>query len=313
MLRALTALLALVAGAATAPGAALCRAWSEGAALGVLDDRIISEASGLAVSRGQSRLYHVNDSGGGPFLYVSDLDGQNPRRFHLDRVSGVHDPEALALGTLSGEPTLIVGDIGDNLLQRAVIELFAIREADIKGDRAPVFAQLSARYPDGPHNAEALAIGPDSAIYIFTKSWYRSGFAPSPSRVYRLAPNAWESPRTAPVDLELIGLIDLPALATRERAPLSDVVTDASMSNDGSRFLLLTYGYAWEFALDLAAGAVPPTGDLERGRDYQLIRLKPILGKETITYLPGDRSFLYGKEFKPDSRPSELIRLNCLE
>jgi hypothetical protein len=83
------------------------------------------------------------------------------------------------------------------------------------------------------------------------------------------------------------------------------------MSADGSRFLLLTYGYAWELALDLSA--IPPTKELQRGRDYELIRLQPILGKETLTYLPGDRSFLYGKEFKPDSKPSELIRMVCLD
>jgi hypothetical protein len=305
--------LAILAGTASAPGASLCRTWSEGQALGALDSRIISEASGLALSRDRARLYHVNDSGGGPYIYVSDLDGQNLRRLRLDGVSAVEDTEALTFGTLSGESMLIVGDIGDNQLRRDAIELFAIREADISGENAPVFARLSARYPDGPHNAEALAMAPDGALYFFTKSWHRSSFDPAPSRIYRLAPNAWEAPLQAPAHLEFVGSIDLPALATRERAPLSDVVTDASMSGDGSRFLLLTYGYAWEFALDLDAGGVPPTAELERGRDYQLIRLKPIQGKETITYLPGDRSFLYGKEFEPDSKPSELIRLDCLD
>lgn len=111
--------------------------------------------------------------------------------------------------------------------------------------------------------------------------------------------------------MEFVGEIDLPTLATRERAPFSDVVTDVSMARDGSRFLVLTYGYAWEFALDLNEGSLPPTDGLERGRDYELIRLPTILGKETITYLPGDRAFLFGKEFRADSKPSQLIRLDC--
>jgi hypothetical protein len=229
----------------------------------------------------------------------------------LGGVSSIFDPEALALGKLEGESALIVGDVGDNALRRKTIDLLAIRERDIRDDLAPVFRHVVARYPDGPHNAEALAMGPGGALYLFTKSWTDTGNNPAPTRIYRMPPEAWRADE--PVVLAFQGQIDLPALATRERAPFSDVVTDASMSQDGSRFLLLTYGYAWELALDLAARAIPATGQLQRGRDYQVIRLQPVLGKETITYLPGDRSFLYGKEFKPDSKPSELIRMVCLD
>ena len=158
-----------------------------------------------------------------------------------------------------------------------------------------------------------MVIGPDGALYIFTKSWTNRTQEPAPTRVYRLPAQAWTHASGDPQTLELLGEIDLPALATRERALFSDVVTDAAMSADGGRFLLQTYGYAWDFALDLSAGAIPPVSRMERGRDYQLIRLKPMLGKETVTYLPGDRSFLFGKEFKPDSQPSELIRMDCLD
>lgn len=296
----------LVAGPAA--GGDLCPGWTDGRAVGVLDERLIPEASGLAVSRDGSRLYHVNDSGGGPFVYASDLDGGRVRRIQLQGAN-LQDSEALAAFLLEGEPAIVVGDIGDNRLRRPYIELLAVRERDLDGDRAAVRARVRARYPDGPHNAEALAAGPDGALYVFTKSWNDRAKDAASSRVYRLPETAWESPEEAVLDL--VGELDLPALATRERALFSDVVTDVSMSRDGSRFLVLTYGYAWEFALDLASGALPPTEALERGRDYQLIRLEAMLAKETITYLPGDRAFLFGKEFKPDSKPSQLIRIDC--
>ena len=308
------ALVALCAGTLlSAPAfAGVCHSWSDGDRLGALDSRLAPEASGLAASRAHPRLYHVNDSGDGPFLYVSDLSGDGLRRLRLGGVQAVFDAEALALGTLFGEPTLIVGDIGDNLLQRRTVDLLAIRERDITPDAAPVFGKVAARYPDGPHNAEALLLAPDGRVYVLTKSWTERGRDPAASRLYRVDPDAWKA-GGGPVTMAFVGEIDFPALSIRERVPLSDVVTDAAMSADGSRFLVLTYGYAWEFALDLAPGALPPTADLKRGRDYQVIRLAPMLGKETIAYLPGDRSFLYGKEFKPDSKPSELIRVDCLD
>jgi hypothetical protein len=303
---------ALVAGAPSSGADGVCQSWSEGETLGELDSRLVSEASGLAASRGGERIYHINDSGGGPFLYRSALSGAGLERLRLDGVSRVVDPEALALALIGGEPMLVVGDIGDNLLRRDSVTLLAIRERSIGDGRAPVFAQIRATYPDGPHNAEGLAAAPDGTLYVFSKSWTQDGRESAPSRIYRLPAGAWQGAAGETRRLELAGEIDFPALATRDRALFSDVVTDVSMSADGSRFLVLTYGYAWEFAVDLAA-PIPPTEQLERGRDYQVIRLKPLLGKETITYLPGDHSFLYGKEWKPDSRPSELIRVDCLD
>jgi len=298
---------------AVAAGGGLCRAWSEGEVVGALDNAQLPEASGLAASRRSEILYHINDSGGGPFLYTSRPDGGGLRRLRLRGLRTVFDPEALALGELRGRSVVVVADIGDNSLVRKTVELFAVVESEIADGAAPVSLHLSARYPGGPYNAEAIAMAPDGAIYVFTKSW-TTGFDDSaPSSVFRLNPEAWERPERGPVTLEPVGSLDLPALAIRERAPFSDVVTDASMAADGSRFLVLTYGYAWEFALDLSGGKIPPAAEMQRGRDYELIRLKPLLGKETIAYLPGDRSFLFGKEFKPDAKPSELIRMDCLD
>ena len=291
----------------------LCQSWSSGESLGSLDSGFVSEASGLAASRLiPGRLYHVNDSGGGAFLYVSALDGTGLRRLRLGGVRSVVDPEAVTLGTVNGEPTVFVGDIGDNLLRRNTVEILAIAEREIQSDTAPVGIRVVARYPDGAHNAEAMAMAPGGALYIFTKSWTNARQDPAPSRIYRLSPDVWSHPTREPKTLELIGELDMPALATREKALFSDVVTDAAMTADGSRFLLLTYGYAWEFSLDLRS-PIPPASGLERGRDYQLIRLEPLLGKETVAYLPGDRDFLFGKEYKPDSRPSVLIRMSCLD
>ena len=45
----------------------LCPKWGGGKEIGQLDHTLINEASGLAVSaKFPGRLYHINDSGGGP-------------------------------------------------------------------------------------------------------------------------------------------------------------------------------------------------------------------------------------------------------
>jgi hypothetical protein len=278
----------------------------------VLDHRLVPEASGLAVSRiDPARLYHVNDSGDGPFVYLSDLRGQGLRRVRLEGLARVLDVEALAVGRLNGEDTLFVGDIGDNNLSRPTIDVYAVAERAFDGETVPVLARLSLRYPDRPHNAEAMVAHPSGDLYILTKSWSARTNAPAPMRVYRAAAESWRTAGKGTATLELVGELDLPELARRERAPFSDVATDASLAADGRRLLVLTYGHAWEFAFDLAAGPPPPVDRLESGRDYQLIRLEPMFVKETIAYLPGARSFLFGKEYQPDRQPSRLVRLNC--
>ncbi len=301
-----------VLGVSIAAAGGLCKQWSDGETVGTLDADLISEASGLAISAlDPERLYHVNDSGGGPFVYRTARDGSGLGRLHL-RGARVYDSEAVAVGLVDGAATLVVGDIGDNDLIRRTIRFFAVPEETMTDIAAPVATTLTARYPDGPHNAEAMALGPGGTLYIFTKSWTNRRQDPAPSYVYRLPVGAWTRAAGETVTLEPVGSIDLPALATREKAPFSDVVTDAAMSADGSRLLLLTYGYAWELDIDLAAEPVPPAEAMRRGEHYELIRLQPLLGKETIAYLPGDRSFLFGKEYKPDRRPSVLIQMDCL-
>ncbi|MEZ4548371.1 MAG: hypothetical protein R3B51_11955 [Thermodesulfobacteriota bacterium] len=63
------------------PAAAVCAKWSEAKKAGTLDYLRIDEASGVAVSaKFPGRLYHINDSGGGPYFYITNMDGGNTRR-----------------------------------------------------------------------------------------------------------------------------------------------------------------------------------------------------------------------------------------
>ena len=51
----------------------------------MLDHKLIDEASGIEVSsKFPNRLYHINDSGGGQFFYISDLKGNSTQKIAID-------------------------------------------------------------------------------------------------------------------------------------------------------------------------------------------------------------------------------------
>ena len=62
--------------------------------------------------------------------------------------------------------TLYIGDIGDNLAQRPEIAVYRMPET------STVAEKITLRYPDGPHDAEALLVDPrDGTIVIVTKNF----------------------------------------------------------------------------------------------------------------------------------------------
>jgi hypothetical protein len=127
----------------------------------------LKECSGIVWHDGA--FYAHNDSGDDPVLYRS-RDG----RF-LDReteVLPVPDAEAVDwedIATFEGD--LLIGDIGDNRRQRSHLTLYRVRYVD--GDdgsrRLELVATYPFRYPDRPHNAEALAVV-DGKVQLITKA-----------------------------------------------------------------------------------------------------------------------------------------------
>src|SRR3970282_324881 len=82
------ALMILISAPVSRAGA--CHGRSEGGEAGALEQPHIDEASGIAVSsRFPGRLYHVNDSGSGPYFYVSDLNGGKTRAVRIEGFDAV--------------------------------------------------------------------------------------------------------------------------------------------------------------------------------------------------------------------------------
>ncbi|MCB9373170.1 MAG: hypothetical protein H6518_10360 [Microthrixaceae bacterium] len=130
------------------------------------------EASGLAVSRtNDGVLWAHNDSGDSARVFAFGADGARLGTYRLDGVDAV-DWEDLALGPAvdaAGDPVddrdaLYVADIGDNQAVRPVVTLHRVDEPVLAAGAGPVRARLDdvesleVRYPDGPHDAEALLV-----------------------------------------------------------------------------------------------------------------------------------------------------------
>lgn len=127
--------------------------------IGRLEDGSIREASGLARSqRAANVLWTHNDNGADEWLHAIGPRGQRLGEFDLKKSRNV-DWEDLASFTLDGEPYLLVADIGDNEARYKTRTLYVVKEPEAKKkDREKADWQIDFRYPDGPRDAESVAV-----------------------------------------------------------------------------------------------------------------------------------------------------------
>ena len=84
--------------------------------------------------------------------------GKRLGEFNLKK-SDNRDWEDLASFVLDGTPYLLVADIGDNDARHKKSTLYVVEEPDVeKSAKAKVAWPIEFRYPDGPRDAEAVAV-----------------------------------------------------------------------------------------------------------------------------------------------------------
>lgn len=215
---------------------------AEPAQLATLEDRKVRESSGLVASRrSPGLLWTHNDSGDLPLVYAFDREGRSRGTFRVEGAQAV-DWEDIAAGPgpARGESYLYVGDIGDNGRDRETVVVYRFPEpepAAQDGGREALATEraeaIRLRYPDGRHNAEALAVHPSTGdIYVVTKANAEAG-------VYKLA---------APFDPKVVNT--LTKVATL-RGPdfFGTLVTGADISPDGRRAAICDYAQGYELTL----------------------------------------------------------------
>lgn len=291
--------------------AELCSRWSEGEKVGVLNHNLINEASGVEASKKfHGRLYHINDSGGGHFFYISDIKGDQTIKITIEGESiKKSDFEAVSVGKCLDKSCLFIGDIGDNKSTKPFVEIIVIEELEQYGASIEPLNRIKLVYPDQPHNAEGMAVHPNGDIYIITKEENLRDLEAYPAKIFKLPADNWKPGSNEKHTLEYIGEIDLRILNPSGTA-YGQVVSSLDISPDGKSFLVLTYENAIEFNIDLSNQEIKPTAQLKKGIDYNLIDIRSLPQQESITYTPSGKSFLYNTEYHWFEAP--IMRVHCL-
>ena len=134
----------------------------------------LRESSGLGVSQSYPGVFWThNDSGDGPRLYAIDDSAALLATVTVEGAMA-RDWEAMDLGrcpAAADRSCLYVADIGDNRSQRESVVIYIIEEPDpFAGDHeAALVGVVPFVYPDGPHDAEGLAITADGDVVVVTK------------------------------------------------------------------------------------------------------------------------------------------------
>jgi hypothetical protein len=262
------------------------------------------ESSGVAVSREHSGvLWTHNDSGDGPYLYATDLQGTD-RGFLLVSGADAFDWEDIALGVCPAQfqtaACVYIADTGDNMGVRPFVTLYALPEPappEERGDtlattRAP--AVLHVRYPDGPQDVEAIFVSPrDTATYLVSKG--RSGSI----KLYRIGSTDWAAAKATaePVVATVVQTLDIKPSAEAGR-----LITGAAMRPDGRVVALRTYGEIY-LLFPGVGGRLSPA----RERPCNIAGLE--LGGEAIAFL-NDTTFVLTSE-AGDVRPGTIDTVVC--
>jgi hypothetical protein len=138
--------------------------FSTGIDKGILQNKAITEASGLAASRNNKGLFWThNDSKDANQLFLFDENGRDKGTFYIDKATN-RDWEDLEMVTINNTHYLYIADIGDNDGNHDKKYIYRIKEPKITPSNKPIIDTLRGTetivvtYPDANRNAEALMI-----------------------------------------------------------------------------------------------------------------------------------------------------------
>ncbi len=214
--------------------------------------RRLGESSGVAASRVHPGiLWTHNDSGDGPFIYATNLDGDDLGRYTVPGARAV-DWEDIALGPCVGAPAacLYIADTGDNAERRPDVSLYIVPEPDpfarpTRSATAPG-RRVVMRLEGGPRDVEALAVTPEGTVILISKG--RHG----PVQAFRIEPA-----QIAQDTVEVSAWIQLPI---DPRRSLGRLVTGAAVASNGHTLVVRTYTELFFFSVDGDPGQVRELG-----------------------------------------------------
>jgi hypothetical protein len=216
--------------------------------VGMMTDKSVDEASGIATSRlSDDVLWVNNDSGNEPKTYAINTHGKVLASLRIEGVAN-HDWEDLAAFSYQGQPYILIADIGDNDANRQHHFIYIIKEPDTSAIKMgarltvkPVWS-ITFTYPDGKHDCESVAVDMvNQKILLLTKR--------------EKAPLLFELPLFAQgqhVATELGAIKPLHRASRRhfslwELFNLATMPTGMDISPDGKSLVVITYGSAYQY------------------------------------------------------------------
>ena len=294
---------------------ALCSKWGNPQKVGALDSNIIDESSGMEIStKGSQRIFHINDSGDGPYFYVTNMEGENTRPISIQDFSPV-DVEDLTLGPCGGEKAdekscLVIGDIGDNDRARSHVSLVFVEQRESFAQSVSPHKILRVRYPDGAHNAEGMAMNAAGDVFILTKEKHFSSQQAAEAELFVLRREVIQRASSQTLEFEHVGSLDLPELLGDKFSANGKIVTAFDIAPDNSRALILTYETALEVKWNkLTPSAGMNVNDWQIERDFNRIQLKN-LPQQEAAFLTSEGMF-YSTEYKEDEGEASFYFVPC--
>jgi hypothetical protein len=208
---------------------------------GKVEDKSVTEASGLAASRqNPGVLWTHNDSGGRARLFAMAADGRELGSYSVKKAKAI-DWEDIALGPGSepGEWYLYVGDIGGNHKARKKVVVYRMLEPEVElGQKAKPrkledVDVLTLDYPKGgAYDAETLMLDPSTSdLYLVTKALKGTALV-----FVARAPHSQKHDN----ELERVATLRLPTAT-----PGAMLTTGGDIAPDGSAIVIRTYSRAY--------------------------------------------------------------------
>jgi hypothetical protein len=214
--------------------------------VGTFENSELDEASGLARSADDADLLWVINDDGAPTLHGVSRTGKYRGGVAIADARN-EDWEDLAAFVYEGQSYLVVADIGDNESRRTHVTLYIVIEPGTDDDEVPLAWRVNFRYPDGPRDAESLAV--DAAgefFYVLSKR-----DVPAVLYTVPLRPTSGET-----IVARQVALLDsLPQPDEHERKNAARngwcwQPTAMDFAADGRSALVLTYGGVYYYARD---------------------------------------------------------------
>ncbi|MCK4340355.1 MAG: hypothetical protein KAY37_01360 [Phycisphaerae bacterium] len=296
-----------------------------------LQDRRITETSGIVPSHRNPGCYYVhNDSGDHPRVFLVDRAGRTRLTIRLKNATAVDFEDiALAPGKRPGTCDVCVADIGDNLARRSSVTIYRFPEVPAPVDKSGVttdqsvarasslcshrqdagatevesVAQASSpcshRQDAGATEVEPVAYhvryadGPANAEAFFVHPRTGDGYFLTKRKDGRSVVYKLAAPWNAKTETVL------PRLLTLELPPafaLARIVTGADISPDGRRLAVRCYVNGWEWRLP------PDANDSAFDRIFQArpvqLTLPPEEQGEALCYAADGQALLTVSEGK---------------